>query len=295
MTSTIPSESPGGGTIRTLIPRELAYSQKSIGLYIYNGNEDEASVREWYNVKPYNIPIDVVTNEVGENVSMDNRRLYAARNHAPPEQHLMGYQHNFTDPVPQNRVTTGAADILLSWETIDLASGEPEVHVIRAVISYWGLMVAFRCASQSPDFNLCGVHSEPMVRRNLFPFTPYYKIDGTDDKEIPMHDDAITALINSIDSGKIVCFSRSERGVVMHRPDFNQLISRHIGGLRVSSYFKYANRNMVLRAKGEQKDGSWPDDEELFRAENQRIEDIEVRWLEVDLEQVRIHSSPHIN
>ena len=41
---------------------------------------------------------------------------------------------------------------------------------------------------------------------------------------------------------------------------------------------------MVLRTKGEQKDGRWPNDEELLRAENQRIEDIEVRWLEVDLQ-----------
>lgn len=66
----------------------------------------------------------------------------------------------------------------------------------------------------------------------------------------------------------------------MRRPDFNQLISRHIGGLRVTSYFKYSNCKLIL---GAHDDGNEPDDEELLRAEQQRIEDIEVRWSEADL------------
>ena len=63
----------------------------------------------------------------------------------------------------------------------------------------------------------------------------------------------------------------------MRRPDFNQLISRHIEGLRVKSYFKYSNRKLILCAKGVHDDGNGPDDEELFRAEQQRIEEIEFR------------------
>ena len=107
------SESPSKGTIRTILPWEIAYSQKSIGLYGYYDIEDEASVREWHNVKPCNNPLDVVTNEVTANIAFDNRHLYAARNYAPPEQHLIVNQHNFTDPVPQSRVTTGAAVIMV--------------------------------------------------------------------------------------------------------------------------------------------------------------------------------------
>lgn len=72
----IPSESLSRGTIQA-IPREIAYSQKSIRLYGYYDNQDEASVEEWHNVKPCNNP--------------------------------MVNQHNLL----QNRVTTGAADIIL--------------------------------------------------------------------------------------------------------------------------------------------------------------------------------------
>ena len=110
-------------------------------------------------------------------------------------------QHAFSDTVPQNRVTTGAADILLLWDMVDLDSGEPEIHVIRAVLSYWGLMVAFRCVSQSPDFKLCGEHSEPTVRRNLLPFTTHYRINDTDDRQIPIVGDATNSLVNAIKSG----------------------------------------------------------------------------------------------
>ena len=45
----------------------------------------------------------------------------------------------------------------------------------------------------------------------------------------------------------------------------------------MKSYFKYSNLKLILCAKGVHDDGNGPDDEELFRAEQQRIEEIEVR------------------
>jgi hypothetical protein len=290
MTSTIPLQSSDIDTSSSIAiyPREVAYSQSTVSSTIYNGDEDPGvSVREWDNILPYTIPLDFIINSVGENCSFDNRRLYAARNHAPPEQHLIGWQHNFTDLIPQDKLAIGLADILLWWEMVDPTSGESEVHVIRAVVSYWGLIVAFRCASQSPTFSLNGSQLEPTVRQYPFPFTPYYKMNRGDCKEIPIHDDAFVALTAAVDSGSTVCFSHSERGIIMHRPDFINLLLSHIEGLQVISYFKYANQTMVLRAKGERKDGHWPDDEELFRAEYQRMDDMEVLWLKSDLARVR--------
>lgn len=93
-------------------------------------------MRERNNGTLCNVAIDVVTSEFGESICMDNRRLYTVRKYEPLGQHLMVCQHNFSDPVPQNRVTTGAADILLLWDMVDLDSGEPEIHVIQAVLSY---------------------------------------------------------------------------------------------------------------------------------------------------------------
>jgi hypothetical protein len=75
---------------------------------------------------------------------------------------------------------------------------------------------------------------------------------------------------------------------MMDRPDFNQLLLRHIGGLRVLSFFKYVEQAIVLRARGERKDGQWPDDEEFFRAENERLEEIDMLWLKADAAEVRL-------
>ena len=273
--------------LRSILPREIAYSQTSIGLTIYNGEEEPGvSVREWDNSIPYTIPLDVILNEVGEMCSFDNRRLYAARNHATAQQHLMAREHNFTDLLPADKVRTSAADIFFWWEKTDPRTGETEVHGIRSVVTYWGLLTAYRCAYQSTGFSLNGSHTEQTVRRCPIRFTPYYQLDRIDCVEISMHDDAIAAMTAAIMGGLTVCFSRTERGVIMHRPDFNLLLLRHIGGLQVKSYFKYERQAMTLRASGERKDDHWPDDEDFFRAENDQLEDIETLWLKADLAEV---------
>jgi hypothetical protein len=276
--------------LRSVHPKELAYSQTSVGLTIYNGEEEPGvSVREWDNIMPYTIPLDVIINEDGEMCSYDNRRLYAARNHAPSQQHLMVSVHNFTDLLPAVKVRTSVADIFFWWERVHPTTGDTEVHGIRAVVTYWGLLAAYRCAYQSPEFSLKGSHTEPTVRRSPFQFTPYYQLDRVDCVEIPIHEDAIDNMLEAITSELIVCFSRTERGIIMYRPDFNNLLLCHIGGLQVKSYFKYERQKMTLRAKGERKDEQWSDDEELFRAENDQLEEIETLWLKADLEEVRRH------
>ena len=274
-------------TLLAIFPREIAYSQNTVGLTIYNGEEESITVRTWVNGKPYTISLDVIINDVGEFCAFDNRRLYAARNYAPTEWHFMVRQHAFTDLIPPEKLETGAAYISLWWEMIDPASGEPEVHCFKGVVSYWGLMVAFRCACQSPSFSLNGSYAEPTLRQSPFPYPSYYKVDRIGCKQIPLLDDPITALTSAIDRDQTVCFSRSDSSILMHRPDFIQLLLRHIEGVQVDSYGKYTRRQMVFRAKGEENDGHWPDDGELFRAEQQRIEDIDTLWMESDLAQVR--------
>ena len=274
-------------TLLAIFPREIAYSQNTVGLTIYNGEEESVTVRTWVNGKPYTISLDVIINDVGEFCAFDNRRLYAARNYAPTEWHFMVRQHAFTDLIPPEKVETGAAYISLWWEMIDPASGEPEVHCFKGVVSYWGLMVAFRCACQSPSFSLNGSYAEPTLRQSPFPYPSYYKVDRIGCKQIPLLDDPITALTSAIDRDQTVCFSHSDSSILMHRQDFIQLLLHHIEGVQVDSYGKYTRRQMVVRTKGDDKDGHWPDDGELFRAEQQRIEEIDALWMESDLAQVR--------
>lgn len=278
-----------GERLLSVYPREIAYSQSSVGFTIYTNDEDPGvSVREWSNMIPYTIPIDVAFNENGDILTFDNRRLYAARNHAPTEQRLMVRQHEFTDMLSEDKIETSAANIFFWWEVTDAASGELEVHCIRAIVTYWGLLTALRCASQSPVFSLNGSITEPTVRRYKFPYTPYYELKRGGSIEIPIYEDAHAALIAALRGESIVCFSHSQMGVIMHRPDFNQMLLRYVAGIRATSYFKYAKLSMTLRAKGEKKDGHWPDDEEFFRAENERIEDIESLWLKADVAEVSL-------
>ena len=72
-----------------ICPKEVAYSQKSIGFTIFNGdNIPGASVLHWIDDLPYTIPIDIIKTNNDEYSSFDNRRLYAARNNAPPEYNI---------------------------------------------------------------------------------------------------------------------------------------------------------------------------------------------------------------
>ena len=88
----------------TICPKEV---QKSIGLTIFNGdNIPGASIFHWDDELPYIIPIDIVKAWQANNdeyCSFDNRRLYAARNHAPPEINIVVRCHDFVEILPETR------------------------------------------------------------------------------------------------------------------------------------------------------------------------------------------------
>ena len=87
-----------------LSPKEITYSQNSISPTICRGQGlIGASVSSWADEFPYNIPINIVKNNIGEYCSFGNRRLYAARNHAPPNFEIVAQSHDWMEILPEER------------------------------------------------------------------------------------------------------------------------------------------------------------------------------------------------
>ena len=71
----------------------------------------------------------------------------------------------------------------------------------------------------------------------------------------------------------------------MHRPDFNQLVLEHIGGLEIISYTIRKSHQLILKASGEKDDEYWRN-QAMYQLECQRMEEMENRWMESDMEKV---------
>lgn len=267
--------------------QEIAYSQSSVDDRIFAGDGEGAPVKAWKDEEPYTIPIDVVVIDSRGLCTLDNRRLYAAKNFSPPGYQMVFKRHNFSDIVSEEKLETGAGDVIFWW-------AEPDglvfhLHVLEITLIHWGLLASYRCACQSPTFDLSGTLMEPVVCRYQKAFVPYYKARGipnlTQKNEAMINGDGITNLRAAIVGGKMVGFSRYGMSRIMHRDAFNDMILLNLAGLRVTSYKKVENQTLELRVEGEKYDDYWQDQEQ-HQLECIRMDEMERHWIESDLAEV---------
>ena len=96
----------------TTYPQEIAYSQLSVDDRIFVGDGAGAPVEAWKDKEPYTIPIDVVVIESRGLCTLDNRRLYVAKNFSPPGYQIVFKRHNFSDIVSEQKLETEAVDVI---------------------------------------------------------------------------------------------------------------------------------------------------------------------------------------
>jgi hypothetical protein len=275
-----------------LNPNAIAYSQCSIAQHI---NRDDgligAPVNAWKNEKPYTIAVDVVEIRNSWLCSFDNRRLYAARNHSP-EGYMMNVNcHGFSDIVSEEKLDSGTGAVFFWWvESNGLVN---KLHELEITIIHWGVMTSYGCACQSPSFSLNGTHSHPEVLRCSPMFIPYYKARRYANKiytrEPVRLEDGINNLLSAISNSDMkVGFSQNATSHIMIREDSNQLISQNASGLRVRNYNTTENMYIDLKAEGDKDDEYWQD-QEIHHIQCERMNEIERRWIECDIEEVKLN------
>ena len=202
----------------------------------------------------------------------------------------------FEDSVPDSVLDLGGCAVTFFWNgATDSVSGESDVHVLCTGVNYWGLMTSLRCASQSSTFDLSGSQIEPVIDAPP-PFEPYYVIRNMSNArqqslEQPKSE-GIPNLRAAVGSGELVAFAKGvlrALGKIMHRPAFNELVLEHIGGLEIISYTIRKSHQLILKASGEKDDEYWHN-QAMYQLECQRMEEMENRWMESDMEKVILSS-----
>ena len=156
-------------------------------------------------------------------------------------------------------------------------------------------MNSYCCASQSSTFDLSGSQIEPVIDAPP-PFEPYHVIRNMSNArqqslEQPKSE-GIPNLRAAVGSGELVAFAKGvlrALGKIMHRPAFNELVLEHIGGLEIISYTIRKSHQLILKASGEKDDEYWHN-QAMYQLECQRMEEMENRWMESDMEKVILSS-----
>ena len=141
----------------TVEPEKVRFSQMYISSTYSCRPYDP--VKDWADRKPYTNPIDLVIYKNGNLTSIDNRRLFSAQ-HARRE--VIHYERIYRedDHLPEGGPLRFSVSIW--WEARN-DNGDEGVYKANLQASTFGQAIAFRAASQGPDFPLYGSLQCPCI------------------------------------------------------------------------------------------------------------------------------------
>ena len=260
-----------------LTPASVHFSQTSIGDTYYSCDGSIYRVEEWHDRPPWTVPIRAVRWDNGVFTAFDNRRLYSAKNVqvlSDPTHEIEVDVKGLKEEIPADMIAGRQVDGMILWRGSKEHAGRRIDGVYRLELypAFWGAAVAFRCATQGPDWPLDGKADKPTIPR---PRKPSNKAKLGSGRTLSMppgtfevlltNSEAIPALESNIDNA---CLARNTSVILYPHPDcINYLLDNE--AIRVRSFAFIASAE--LRAKAE--DDEWDDHhEEMFKLECQ-IED----------------------
>ncbi len=228
----------------------VRYSQRSIERTF---NDRHTSVETWIDSLPYTVPLEVTPVD-GEYLSLDNRRLYSAKNYSP---------HETVNCIvrPLNAPTTNemkdfGIDLL---EMIWVDHGQVLHRLTLRAVTIEGVMI-IRCLTQDSSFPVLGqLRPDPSRgQRTYDPLT--WRINPGSIHCAPTTDDfqdSFLAADRILVCVKITVNLYHERNdlrrIIQDRPDLFQLVR-----------YERSTHIVTLRARGEKKDDTWDDWDELL-------------------------------
>ena len=127
--------------------RRVRYSQFSIKPCFSDG---QTSVLTWIDALPHSVPLEVMNIDGEAYVSLDNKKLYSAKNYSP-NQSVKCVVYNAQDPV-----TSLMEDHGLDLLTVIWCSGN-ELHRLSLRAKTIEAVFIIRCASQTQIFHFMAV------------------------------------------------------------------------------------------------------------------------------------------
>lgn len=227
----------------------IRYSQKSIEATFH---DRRTPVNAWADALPYNVPLEVA-DVGGEYLSLDNRRLFSAKNYSRQETvQCVVYQ---LAGAPTELMRDHGLDQL---EIIWIDEQNRLNRLCLRAITTQGVMT-IRCATQDSSFSILGQLEDPSVGSRIYDshlakiVPPDIKFAVVDDKYQESLRAATTVYVRII----------SGRNVYHKRDDLCNLILSGDDIFRVERYER-CNLDFTLKARGAREPDVWDDWDELL-------------------------------
>jgi hypothetical protein len=236
----------------------VRYSQRSIEATFSR----HIPVDAWADALPYNLPLEVASVDDGEFVSLDNRRLYSAKNYSDFETvHCVVYQLAGT---PADLMRDHGLDRLeIVW--VDEANLLNRLSLLANTIEG---VVMIRCATQDSTFPILG-RLQPDPNRGPRTFDPQtWRI-----RPANLHFAVcVDPHEESLGAANIVYHQRNDlRDIILGRPD-----------LFAVERYERCSLNFTLQARSEKDSDVWDDWDELLtglsEAESRTRDEYEVEF-----------------
>eukprot|EP01035_Chromulina_nebulosa_P018015 gene18015-23654_t len=140
---------------RILAKENIKYSQSSIKPTF--SDDGHTPVNTWIDAEPYNVPLEVLEVVTGQYLSLDNRRLYSAKNYGLAEQLVRCVVHQIGDVV-----TDSMEKFFLDLVSLLLVNQGVYYQLDLRATTVEAVSI-IRCACQNYSFPLTGTFDNPVI------------------------------------------------------------------------------------------------------------------------------------
>ncbi len=229
--------------------RRVRYSQFSIKPCFSDG---QTSVLTWIDALPHSVPLEVMNIDGEAYVSLDNKKLYSAKNYSP-NQSVKCVVYNAQDPV-----TSLMEDHGLDLLTVIWCSGN-ELHRLSLRAKTVEAVFIIRCASQNSDFPFHGSYDAPHVSHQRIYSNITKKVTPANSQFIAFDNENYTESLQT--SEELLIQPMLGINIYHQRNDFCQLKLELL--FDVVKY-EHCSMGWTLKARGEKDPDVWDDWDDLL-------------------------------
>lgn len=246
--------------LHTIPKNKIRYSQFSISPLF---NDKKSDVKTFKPVEPYIKPIEVMAiPNTDEYLSMDNRRLYSIRNHAPNVD-------NMSCAIPE-AISTIWRDVCLDkliifWRDAKVVN---RMHKLTLCAKTVEAVFIIRCVSQHSDFPLYGqLHPPPDIGRvlelskslsqTMFKLHPF-KVQGS-----PLSSDQFKGNLNK---DTRIYVQPTSHNLLHQRDDICDLFLERNDLFNIETYEVHDGIQLKARGESQEDPDLWDDWDSLFAA-----------------------------